>query len=663
MENAEAARTAAISKAHRSRGQRAHHARIAWEAAEEELETVKNQEGIQEEDLSIAFDRLETANQLNENYGRVVEECQELDGIEADHITDDPHYTGYLELFSKLDNIKAQLNRLRRIIVNSRRQQATPHGDTGYNQQSTLNTPRINTSLKPESLDAETSLADFRVWKKKFKDFFKSNKMETFEQADQRAHLHGCMTSSMINTMEKLLDVDDTLEVAEVVEKLEEYFREKVSLIRRRYDFHMRKQKEGEGFNNFFVTLKLLGEDAELDGITYEDQIIDRIVMGVKDKELQRELLQMSKPKLEDIKRKCQCWESSDHTQGDFAKANLNKLSTYKRSQLQNRSEQSKQGKCDRCGQDSHDIQACPAKDYTCKHCKIRGHFTTVCRKLKTEEHSIVSRDTNAESKATNAHAVSIGTVFVGQAVPSRKACHRAAGKTSPGKQEKEKTSSGKQTKGKTSPGKQEKEKTSSGKQTKGKTSPGKQEKEKTSPGKQTKGKTSPGKQEKEKKRLLQGSKQSKAQSTEQEDKVFRNHSIKRSNSTASALSTEQEDKVFRNHSQKGMDAVKDVEEIQYSCQSSSHNQGSWTDHQNKDLQSQASMHQECNKEKLAASSTKQNKWTGQHESQRTSNFNALYASSNTEVEEDDETLLREISWTGKLKTLQALNSSGEGKM
>eukprot|EP00094_Tigriopus_californicus_P005040 TCALIF_04854-PA protein Name:"Protein of unknown function" AED:0.42 eAED:0.42 QI:56/0/0/1/0/0/3/0/466 len=175
--------------------------------------------------------------------------------------------------------------------------------------------PRVNTSLKPSDLDISCSLPDFRIWKKKFHDYYNSNKMDSLDLSDQRAYLRNCLTVDTINTLEQFCNVSDSMSVLDVINALEAHLISKVSIIKRRYDFHRCIQHHGENFSDFFVRLKLLGSVAELDSISYEDQLATRVVLAIADKELQQEILQMENPSLDQIKKKCQSWESGGTNQ------------------------------------------------------------------------------------------------------------------------------------------------------------------------------------------------------------------------------------------------------------------------------------------------------------------------------------------------------------
>ncbi|XP_059097966.1 uncharacterized protein LOC131892196 [Tigriopus californicus] len=80
---------------------------------------------------------------------------------------------------------------------------------------------RINTSLRPDPLTFDVTLAAFHVWKQKFHDFYMSNGMDLFSVREQRAQLRGCMDVAMVQTISQYMDVSDEEPVFEVLDKIQ----------------------------------------------------------------------------------------------------------------------------------------------------------------------------------------------------------------------------------------------------------------------------------------------------------------------------------------------------------------------------------------------------------------------------------------------------------
>eukprot|EP00094_Tigriopus_californicus_P010955 TCALIF_10569-PA protein Name:"Similar to gag-pol Gag-Pol polyprotein (Walleye dermal sarcoma virus)" AED:0.25 eAED:0.27 QI:80/0/0/1/0/0/8/0/1134 len=191
----------------------------------------------------------------------------------------------------------------------------------------------------------------------------------------QPAYFRGCLATDTLNLLDQFLDIEDDMSVEEVLNKLEKHFRDSVSLFRRRFDFYSCSQKHGEPFSDFFVRLKFLGSVAELNNINYEDQLATRIVLAIQGQDLQRELLQLETPALDEIKKKCLAYEVGGINQRALlmdtqiqglstrrSKVHSNPKIVRDRSKSQTRKASNNNQKCARCNYYPHtNPQHCPA--------------------------------------------------------------------------------------------------------------------------------------------------------------------------------------------------------------------------------------------------------------------------------------------------------------
>jgi transposase InsO family protein len=268
---------------------------------------------------------------------------------------------------------------------------------------------KFHMSLKPDDLEAEATLADFKRWRRQFEDFFAANKMDRYSVRDQRAHLRSCLSTKVQITLVHLLEVKDDAEVPVVIEALHKHYSEALNVMTRRLHFQQCIPKSGELFSDFLIRLRLLGDNAELDNMSYEDRLASHIVATVPDKQLQKELLKMDDHDFKAIKDKCLVWEASDRNQLSMSAKEIsaNRISSYKqnkRSQSTPRTPRNSQGgsstdasrSCYRCGVPftSTHPSKCPARNQVCRKCGITGHFDKVCRKLDSDKHKTVK--TNA---------------------------------------------------------------------------------------------------------------------------------------------------------------------------------------------------------------------------------------------------------------------------
>ena len=80
------------------------------------------------------------------------------------------------------------------------------------------------------------------------------------------------------------------MELKEILEKLENHFSPKPSVIVERFKFHSRSGLKGENVAEFVAGLRRLSEHCKF-GTTLEDVLRDRLVCGISDDRIQRRLL------------------------------------------------------------------------------------------------------------------------------------------------------------------------------------------------------------------------------------------------------------------------------------------------------------------------------------------------------------------------------------
>eukprot|EP00094_Tigriopus_californicus_P014210 TCALIF_13765-PA protein Name:"Protein of unknown function" AED:0.15 eAED:0.17 QI:0/0/0/0.87/0.28/0.25/8/0/966 len=268
---------------------------------------------------------------------------------------------------------------------------------------------RSSADLKPSRLTDGTDLTNFNSWRKAVIDYFAASRINTLPIMDQRAHLCVLMDICMDNTLHLLLDVQDTDDVKTALDALETHIKNEISLITWRVNFQRCPQKQGEGFNDYYLRLRLIGDNADLDGMSYEDRLAQHLVATVSNRELQADLLKMPTHALLEIRTKCMQWESPAANQRDLdvsPSGSVLATSSYRREKntiLQHRarsqswskafSEQGPRagndGCCIWCGsQMLHPHVNCQAFGKNCHCCQDRGHLSHRCLVGKGSPHN-----------------------------------------------------------------------------------------------------------------------------------------------------------------------------------------------------------------------------------------------------------------------------------
>ncbi|KAG1683501.1 hypothetical protein GQR58_009944 [Nymphon striatum] len=266
---------------------------------------------------------------------------------------------------------------------------------------------KFHTTLKPDDLETTTSFTDFKRWRRQFEDFYSANDMDALPHREQRAHLRSCMSTGVQNTLIHLLELEDSATVTDVLEALQKHYGEALNLMTRRLLFQQCVQKPGETFSEYLIHLKLLGDNAELDKLSYENRLASHIVAFIKDKNLQKELLKMAHHDFKSVKDMCLAWEASDRNQEEMKistpSITINEISTGL--PTDHRKQLISGKRCYRCGSTFYGgdhFSTCPAMAVFCNKCGTKGHFQKVCMKSSWRPGTKSSRTGNIRSTIAN---------------------------------------------------------------------------------------------------------------------------------------------------------------------------------------------------------------------------------------------------------------------
>lgn len=201
--------------------------------------------------------------------------------------------------------------------------------------------------------------------------------------------------------------------------KLDEYFIVKKNVIYERSQFQRRNQAEDETVEEFYRSLRDLSKHCEYADV--EDQIRDRLVVGLKDRKLQERLqltsnltltkaLEMARQN-EQVKAQMngtkQAADVDDMKKkgGRGSRGNQQPVQSDGRHRAVSSHSQAGRGRgrkgatpqpCDRCGR-SHPEGQCPARGKVCHGCKKKNHFSRMCRRAQEVAADAVSTDSDSE--------------------------------------------------------------------------------------------------------------------------------------------------------------------------------------------------------------------------------------------------------------------------
>lgn len=269
----------------------------------------------------------------------------------------------------------------------------------------------------PKGLSLEGDVA--QNWKnfiQKFNIFIQANEYEEKSDQIKVAMLLNCIGDEGLHLFNTLsLTVENRKKFSEVIKAFESYCIPRKSTVFNRYKFFTRTQKEGELFDHFHTELKKLAQECEF-GDQQDSLIRDKIIIGIRDTNLQERLLRENNLTLTKTVEVCRIFEASKieakSLQGNTDKeANINLL---KRNKFINKDKKGKQNKfnCTRCKKE-HCINECPAYGQKCHACGKLNHFKIACKsisnknKKKKEVHNVTeTSDGSSEGDETDLFSI-----------------------------------------------------------------------------------------------------------------------------------------------------------------------------------------------------------------------------------------------------------------
>ncbi|XP_073965836.1 uncharacterized protein [Choristoneura fumiferana] len=226
----------------------------------------------------------------------------------------------------------------------------------------------------PLSISGETSAA-FKTFEDGWANYVAATGMEKWgtERESQKASLLLSAIGAAANN-KYLFDVADATKrsTKELMEVLRDRMVKKRNVIYNRFMFNSRIQKENERFDSFLLDLQKLISTCEYK--EFEQHLLrDRIVVGIMDSNLKKELLKAEKL---DLTLAIDMCRSAEATSDQLLvlqsqEKEINKVSTSKGKNV-----------CKFCGE-SHIFskKLCPAYGKQCQNCGAYNHNKKVCKK------------------------------------------------------------------------------------------------------------------------------------------------------------------------------------------------------------------------------------------------------------------------------------------
>lgn len=207
---------------------------------------------------------------------------------------------------------------------------------------------------------------------------------------------------------------EDSNKYSVVMAKFDEHFIPKHNVIYERAKFHSRVQLPGKNVEAFVRQLYELAENCDF-GAQKEEQMRDRIVIGIRDKQVSQKLQMKSYLTLRtaiEMARHCELIKFQN-TEGVKSAEHVDNVKSVRKKEYKRTGNSAKiykkvrKGTCTRCGRNHDDNDLCPAKGKKCMKCALLAEDEPPWRTTLTLAHTPVSfkidsvADTSVMSEAT----------------------------------------------------------------------------------------------------------------------------------------------------------------------------------------------------------------------------------------------------------------------
>ena len=233
--------------------------------------------------------------------------------------------------------------------------------------------PRQLTSFQPEE---ETILA----YLERTNIFFQANKItEDKRKVTVFLNAIGARTYTLLRDLLSPATLTEKT-FTELCATLKAHFQPKPIVIAERFRFHQRSQDLNKSVAEYIAELRKLALHCEF-GIFLKDALRDRLVCGLRNAGVQKQLLAQTDLTLDKALQVAQGMEAAEKStkalqDGDTSSSNLQ----INRTGPSRGSSRQPSKSCYRCGHTDHIATACRFQESTCNRCHKKGHLAKVCQ-------------------------------------------------------------------------------------------------------------------------------------------------------------------------------------------------------------------------------------------------------------------------------------------
>lgn len=240
-------------------------------------------------------------------------------------------------------------------------------------------------------MQMEGNVADnWKIWRSRFENYLVAseiNKKDESIQCAQVLHYIGEGGFKVFTTFTFEEDQKNKLKI--LLDKFESHFLPKENLTYERFKLFSYKQKD-ETLDQFVTEIKKMAIRCKL-GSLQEELTKTVLITGINNPSIREKLLQEDDSlSLDKAIEKCNILLMSKERSENMSQVKIDALQRGRTGTIHKKNNQMGQSgvpkktinSCTKCGR-SHEINKCPAFGRECNFCKIKNHFSNMCRKKK----------------------------------------------------------------------------------------------------------------------------------------------------------------------------------------------------------------------------------------------------------------------------------------
>ena len=272
-----------------------------------------------------------------------------------------------------------------------------------------MSTTKLSGVKPPPALVLSSNKCEnWKLWKQQWNNYVILSKLDKMEATVQLAMLENCLGSDGLKICNSLtFGTDETKDMKAVIMKLEETFIGELNETYERYMFNLRKQQSGESIDDYVTDLRNLAKSCKFCDCLGESLLRDRIVMGVRDLETRKKLLEIKNLKLSaciDLCRSIEATNTQLASVSDMKEVHKIKTKFSGKTDYKN-------GKADFtchfcCKKHKMQKSLCPAWGQTCSKCKQKNHFAASAKCPSKNIHKLDVIEMESDSDMALVHVV-----------------------------------------------------------------------------------------------------------------------------------------------------------------------------------------------------------------------------------------------------------------